>query len=250
MRYLLYHHPNFETSLRLPARSNKGFTLVELLISIATIAVLAGIIFAVTQSAIRSARKTATISNLRQIGAASQNYSNENAGRVIPYRSTKFSSNTTYFFQFLSANYLDGTSDAFIAPGDDLKLYTIPTKTRGPYLNLSTGESDIYYSFARNMELPKPSDQTFIDTGTAKNFSLPEPSRTALFFLTRQSAAMYRRYPVEYHGLSDGSTPTGTLVSFLDGSVREVEITALFEDTPAMRTLWFGYPDAETRQDY
>ena len=229
---------------------SSAFTLIELLATIATLSLLGMIIFAVSSSGIRKARRSAAISNLRQIGVAAHTYSNEHSRRVIPYRSTEFDGSTTYFFQYLSAYYMDGSSDPFIAPGDDLKLYTVPTRLRGPYKNLATEAVDVYYSFARNMELPKPSNQTFVDSGTAINFSMPSPSNTALLFLTRQNAAMYRSYPAEYHGLSDGDEPTETLVSFLDGSVRTFTIVELSEDTPEMRELWYGFPDATGRQDY
>ena len=51
-----------------------GFTLIELLVVIAIISVLAGILFPVLARARASARKTTTLSNLKQIGAALHMY--------------------------------------------------------------------------------------------------------------------------------------------------------------------------------
>lgn len=63
----------------------RAFTLIELLVVIAIIAVLAAIMLPVFSAARASARRTACISNLRQIGLASRLY-REDADDVLPIR--------------------------------------------------------------------------------------------------------------------------------------------------------------------
>jgi prepilin-type N-terminal cleavage/methylation domain-containing protein len=59
-----------------------GFTLVELLIAIAIVAVLAALLFGLASRSVNSAQKAVCVSNLRGIGNALQMFINENSGRL------------------------------------------------------------------------------------------------------------------------------------------------------------------------
>ena len=63
----------------------KGFTLIELLVVIAIITILAAILFPVFARARANARRTAGLSNLKQIGLAVAQYLQDNDGRFPPH---------------------------------------------------------------------------------------------------------------------------------------------------------------------
>ena len=72
--------------LRRPAFTliTSGFTLIELLVVIAIIAILAAILLPVFAQARGAARNTADLSNLRQIGMALMQYTQDNDERYVP----------------------------------------------------------------------------------------------------------------------------------------------------------------------
>lgn len=60
----------------------RGFTLVELLVTITIIAVLVGLVFTLTKKSINRAQQAACVTNLGYVGQAIQAYAIENRGRL------------------------------------------------------------------------------------------------------------------------------------------------------------------------
>jgi prepilin-type N-terminal cleavage/methylation domain-containing protein len=71
-------------------RAHRGFTLIELLVVIAIIAILAAILFPVFARAREAARKTACISNMKQIGLAVAMYAQDFDGYQYHLRGRGF----------------------------------------------------------------------------------------------------------------------------------------------------------------
>ncbi len=70
-----------------PPPATHGFTLIELLVVIASITILAAVVVPAFTRAFESAKATKDTSNLRQIGAATQMYMNDN-NSVFPGSAT------------------------------------------------------------------------------------------------------------------------------------------------------------------
>ena len=77
-------HRHSRSRTRFQSAANRGFTLIELLVVVAIIALLAALLFPVFARARESARKTSCLSNLKQIGLAWQQYTQEYDERVMP----------------------------------------------------------------------------------------------------------------------------------------------------------------------
>ena len=75
--------PRSNSTSTMPAKKSKGFTLIELLVVIAIIAILAAILFPVFATARKSARTTASISNLKQLGLSMMQYSQDYDGGMV-----------------------------------------------------------------------------------------------------------------------------------------------------------------------
>lgn len=83
------------------SRSSMGFTLIELLVAIAVMAVLAALLLPALTRAKDSARHTRCISNLRQLGLATQLYWGDNQNALFRYGGTVTNGGRLYWFGWI-----------------------------------------------------------------------------------------------------------------------------------------------------
>jgi prepilin-type N-terminal cleavage/methylation domain-containing protein len=136
-----------------PIRRRTGFTLVELLVVIAIIGALIGLLLPAVQSAREAARRTQSLSNLRQIGLALHNY--HDANRKLP---PGFRSTTT-------GTWSGGSNDAVPESGPGWSFFALLL----PFLEETSLHSTIRFDLPITDPLNKAARETivpvFIDPG-------------------------------------------------------------------------------------
>ena len=80
---------------------DRGFTLVELLVSIAVLAVLAALILSAVARAQQMAHRIQCVGNLRQLGLAAEMYWNDHDGRTFRFRGPSTNGGTIYWFGWI-----------------------------------------------------------------------------------------------------------------------------------------------------
>jgi prepilin-type N-terminal cleavage/methylation domain-containing protein len=158
--------------MKTPARLATGFTLVELLVTIAIIAIIAAIAVPAFSRAQESSREAAGVQNLRQIMNATLSYMNDNNNRFPK----AYTSDKIYWFTELSG-YL-AQKDGVGTTWDKMsKVFQDPAATIKKGANHFTMNANIgfYYNQANNTQptpliFSKPSEViVFFDGAQAYN---------------------------------------------------------------------------------
>jgi prepilin-type processing-associated H-X9-DG protein len=161
-------------------RNVAGFTLVELLLVLACVAILSGLLLPSLAKSKTSAHRVKCVSNLHQLGLATHMYWDDNAGNCFRYGGTPVDGGQLYWFGWIGPG-AEGQR-AFDATHGVLYPYL---KERGidvcPAFNYSSPEVKLKafgatYGYGYNVFLSAAPREQPIKTG-----NLPRPASTALF---------------------------------------------------------------------
>lgn len=175
----------------LPGHRARAFTLVELLVVIAVIAILAAMLLPVLASARLSAQCTVCQSNLRQLGLATQLYWDDNRENCFFYGSQSLVHNgmngALWWF-----GWIEGTSAPEGHRAFDLSMGVLARYLNGSNVRLCPSPvwnsplfkrkgTNVIFSYGYNKYLSPPTTHTFANISRVRN-----PTETALFGDTAQ----------------------------------------------------------------
>jgi prepilin-type N-terminal cleavage/methylation domain-containing protein len=114
-------------------RKARAFTITELLVVIGIIAVLLSVLLPALAAARSAARTTAGLSNLRQIGVAATNYSNDNKGFILPCAFYAHNSTTTEDLWFVALVYYGYLPNQGLANGNQMTYNSVLSCPSTPF---------------------------------------------------------------------------------------------------------------------
>jgi prepilin-type N-terminal cleavage/methylation domain-containing protein len=206
------------------APSRRAFTLVELLVVIAIVGLLAALLLPALASARDKSRKTACVSNLRQMGIALLNYATDNDGR-IPYgpKAPPFTNPGDFYpstgaptslislqsgapvgLGLMLAQQLCGQPKVLFCPGSDQPLDANAELAK---VGTSQAQSSYYYRHAGNTQLfdspgsPATPDHIQLDNLGDNRNGLPIRALAIdTMFLCPPDLAVFDIKPRTHHG--------------------------------------------------
>lgn len=234
-----------------PTVSRRGFSLVEILVAIAVIAILFSIIIPVVGNVRDSALRNETVSNLRSVGVAFGLYVNDNKGLFpIGYQAANPDQDrdfTNWREELAKKGYL-GPPDHKVMPGDpqqyEFSVLGSPLQRRN---NPQQPRWD-YATFSGNYHVLNLNDQNQVSNETVRVHDFPNPAGT--FLVSEGSTHGTKRFNALIYGSNSSTFPDfledeTTSVLFLDGHVQNIplnewpDFSASASDKTA-RIFWHG----------
>lgn len=229
----------------------RAFTLVEMLMVIAVIAILAALLLPVIDAAKAKAHRTACANNLHQINLGVHLYADEH-DNVLTMVSTNMSADVFTDYKNWMKSYvgLHGASSPqdrlFACPADTFRyedggrMEYVP---EGAHLQSNCNYSSYVFN-AGNVRMDYPFTNAFPGIAGRKLTSIPHPAKTILVTewpaLEPYSWHQPQAIPAGQHGYNDARD----VVSFVDGHVNYLKIYRDMSTTPNHFEAWHYDPPA------
>lgn len=239
------------------ARGTKGFTLIELLVVIAIIAILAAILFPVFAQARESARKAQCMSNMKQIGLALAQYT-QDYDETMPlpdYQPRTGPKADRYSWRFSVQPYVKNRG-VFECPTNKFPN-TFALDVRNQYIGFKDQIDGIPLGYAGSLGWAHPD---FAPTGRSIA-AVTRPASIIMVLETRYEYVDMGTWTIEWNNFRGVGAGKGAYTShagksnwlFFDGHVKTIRPCATFGQlawapgaTPADDFLWEWYsgPDS------
>jgi prepilin-type N-terminal cleavage/methylation domain-containing protein/prepilin-type processing-associated H-X9-DG protein len=169
--------------------SRKGFTLIELLVVIAIIAILAAILFPAFAKAREAARRSSCSSNMKQMGIAIMQYSQEYDEKMVP---SQAGAPNYEYWQYLVQPYIKSKD-----------LFKCPSNSNGDKAYSGAG-SDISNNYVANLGFSGADPDNTAPTATAEQVAQQVMSKTGKSLAAFDSPSSTIEV-VEYAAAGDGT---------------------------------------------
>ena len=217
----------------------KGFTLIELLVTIAIISILAAILFPVFARARENARRASCMSNLKQIGLASQMYTQDYDEHLVSYAYPAPDLSTIYGWQVALMPYVKSTQ-LWVCPSA-YKISTYNSTGCDPRTvsttNLGAGSYGYNYYYLGNYA--KVGTEYLLQPVSLA--AINSVSETVMLTEVSGLSGLGATYPPSYWGIASGnSCATGSSTNFIvqQGTWHGEGSNILFADGHAKWMLW------------
>jgi prepilin-type N-terminal cleavage/methylation domain-containing protein/prepilin-type processing-associated H-X9-DG protein len=166
----------------------RGFTLIELLVVIAIIAIIAAILFPVFARARENARRASCQSNLKQLGLAIVQYTQDYDEN---YPAGYGSSFNPAAFDFSGV----GWAEKIYPYVKSVQVYVCPDEQRNMTLDLASGSNLESYGINANLTCPSGQSTTVLN---ARISHLNAPAKTVMLFETAFTSAYLTDTSIAY----------------------------------------------------